>query len=74
MLADVWEGDPIRESLHDGGLVAGVGVELTTRRRNKFAGKVEMSAWDERRGRVGMEIGINEAIGCVFCLSGSGSA
>ncbi|KAK4704390.1 translation initiation factor 3 subunit C, partial [Phenoliferia sp. Uapishka_3] len=63
ILADVWPGDPIRSTLIDGGLVAGVGVELETRRRNKFAGKVLMSAWNESKSRLGMEVSVTEAIG-----------
>ena len=44
--ADVWEGDPITRNISDfknpflegGPLVAGLGIEWATRRRNKFAG------------------------------------
>ncbi len=40
----VWEGDPFKEnveSFRDGKmLMAGIGIEFSTRRRNKFAGHV----------------------------------
>ncbi|CAE7197005.1 unnamed protein product [Rhizoctonia solani] len=46
--ADVWEGDPVRDNLKEGKgkLVAGVGVEWATRRRNKVAGVVRNVDWD----------------------------
>ncbi|CAE6503301.1 unnamed protein product [Rhizoctonia solani] len=46
--ADVWDGDPVRENLREGKnkLVAGVGVEWATRRRNKIAGMVRNVDWD----------------------------
>ncbi len=65
----VWRGDPILENLESskgrwGGrtLVAGVGVEFPTRRRNKFAGWVKDF---ERRGDDGvfLRLQVNQAIG-----------
>ncbi|KAF8990474.1 hypothetical protein BDQ17DRAFT_1333457 [Cyathus striatus] len=40
--AHVWNGDPILTNLKEGRerLVAGIGIQLSTRRRNKFAGKI----------------------------------
>ncbi|KIY64543.1 hypothetical protein CYLTODRAFT_401684 [Cylindrobasidium torrendii FP15055 ss-10] len=62
--AQVWDGDPIHNMKlrPDGtGLIAGLGVELSTRRRNKFAGKItsltrSSSSWD-------VEMTVDEAIG-----------
>jgi hypothetical protein len=49
----------------EGMLVAGIGVEAATRRRNKFAGKVV----EVRRGKsshsVEFDLVVNGAIGCV---------
>jgi predicted pyridoxine 5'-phosphate oxidase superfamily flavin-nucleotide-binding protein len=34
-------GDPLLDGLHDGALVGGLGIELTTRRRNRVNGRIE---------------------------------
>ncbi|KAK0243642.1 hypothetical protein EDD85DRAFT_804706 [Armillaria nabsnona] len=61
----VWDGDPfvsnVRESRDDEMLMAGIGVEFSTRRRNKFAGKIT-----KRKGHgdgYHFEVHVNEAIG-----------
>ncbi|KAK0202267.1 hypothetical protein DFS33DRAFT_1375582 [Desarmillaria ectypa] len=61
----VWEGDPFFSNSRDSGddemLMAGIGVELSTRRRNKFAGKIT-----KRKGNddgYQFEVHVNEAIG-----------
>ncbi|SJL04308.1 uncharacterized protein ARMOST_07671 [Armillaria ostoyae] len=61
----VWDGDPfvnnVRESGDDEMLMAGIGVEFSTRRRNKFAGKIT-----KRKGHgdgYKFEVHVNEAIG-----------
>lgn len=71
---ELWEGDPFLDNLvcgdsereGEGMFVAGIGVEVATRRRNKFAGKVV----EVRRGRsshsVEFDLVVNEAIGCVY--------
>ena len=68
---ELWEGDPFLDNLvcgereGEGMFVAGIGVEVATRRRNKFAGKVV----EVRRGKsshsVEFDLVVNEAIGCV---------
>ncbi|KAF8625934.1 hypothetical protein AX17_006660 [Amanita inopinata Kibby_2008] len=75
----LWPGDPLWEyirpekvagshSVAVGGdpLVAGIGVELSTRRRNKFAGKIakfERAADDRESGAVYLDLAINQALG-----------
>lgn len=65
--ANTWEGDPIRESIREqvegdpGVLVAGVGVALDSRRRNKLAGKTLRASWSG--DDLSMEIEVNEACG-----------
>ena len=60
----VWEGDPFLENskLYNGHmLVAGIGIEFSTRRRNKFAGHVfEM---EQENDVFRMKMVVNEAIG-----------
>lgn len=64
--AETWEGDPLTENLQrlnddENLLIAGIGVEFPTRRRNKFAGvvfKLNQSGLD-----IDMELFVNEAIG-----------
>lgn len=64
-----WEGDPLLRGLKGRRdeigrvLMAGVGVELSTRRRNKFAGWVESSSIDG--SSVHLNIHVNQAVGCV---------
>ncbi|KAG7089460.1 hypothetical protein E1B28_011145 [Marasmius oreades] len=72
----VWVGDPLIENkkafsfdpstgtAKENGedmLIAGIGIEFTTRRRNKFAGKV--TKFNVTDDNVDMEIHVNESIG-----------
>ncbi|KAF9525589.1 hypothetical protein CPB83DRAFT_909061 [Crepidotus variabilis] len=64
--AHLRKGDPLLKNVHqigkgDGMLIAGVGVELSTRRRNKFAG--EVSRLDLIENDAYIELVVNEAIG-----------
>jgi hypothetical protein len=64
--AQTWDGDPLGDNLRlfekvENLIVAGIGVEFETRRRNKFAGivsKINQSGHD-----IEMELLVNEAIG-----------
>lgn len=61
-----WPGEPLLESLKvaspDGEiLVAGIGVEFPTRRRNKFAGKV--TKWEQDDEVFNLSLTVNETIG-----------
>jgi hypothetical protein len=64
--AQTWDGDPLGDNLRlfdkvENLMVAGIGVEFETRRRNKFAGvvsKINQSGHD-----IDMELLVNEAIG-----------
>ena len=63
--AHLWPGDPLLHTADTFGtagmLVAGIGIEFPTRRRNKFAGRVTRL---ERRGStISMDWTVNEAIG-----------
>jgi predicted pyridoxine 5'-phosphate oxidase superfamily flavin-nucleotide-binding protein len=73
--ARIWDGDPLKgnaDAFFDGDkglpkeqdmLVAGIGIEFPTRRRNKFAGKISRL---QRIGEVfDMEFSVNESIGYV---------
>lgn len=62
----IWKGDPFWESVQgfDGErmLIAGIGIELSTRRRNKFAGHVfEVDRMGE--GQLRLKLLVNQAIG-----------
>ncbi|KAJ7646631.1 hypothetical protein FB45DRAFT_780955 [Roridomyces roridus] len=64
--AELWEGEPLVENSklfeRDGSmLVAGIGIEFPTRRRNKLAGVVTKLTKEEMRLK--MELRVNEAIG-----------
>lgn len=69
MRAVVWDGDPLKANAdyhtHVGSqrkmLIAGIGVEFSTRRRNKFAGSVE--AIEEQGCLLDICTTVNEAIG-----------
>jgi hypothetical protein len=56
MNARVWEGDPFTRNVAASSgrpvLIAGVGVEFSTRRRNKFAGYMETLENDGQVPRV----------------------
>jgi predicted pyridoxine 5'-phosphate oxidase superfamily flavin-nucleotide-binding protein len=66
--ADIGEGDPIAENFKytcDGTtLIAGLGIDFATRRRNKFAGKV--SAIETSGPSMVASLEINQALGYVF--------
>ena len=68
-----WEGDPLLRNL--GGwrkdekgrvLAAGIGIELSTRRRNKFAGWIENSSVGNSTTDVHLEMHVNQALGLVW--------
>lgn len=61
-----WEGDPLLENLRGEGtsLVAGIGVEVSTRRRNKFAGAILKSKRDGVS--VSLDVEVTQAIGYVL--------
>lgn len=66
-----WEGDPLLRNL-DGRkdeegrlLLAGIGVELSTRRRNKFAGWIESSSVAKNATDVCLKVRVTQAIGFV---------
>ncbi|KAG8775996.1 hypothetical protein FRC12_001140 [Ceratobasidium sp. 428] len=63
--ADVWEGDPILRNLEgglkvgfleDGPLLAGLGIEWASRRRNKFAGKFYEVKLSGRHLSLGLQV------------------
>lgn len=71
-----WPGDPLLDNLdqipsHGKALIAGIGIEFSTRRRNKFAGsvfEVQKTGYLSRRIR----LRVNQAIGYVSfyaCIS-----
>jgi len=66
--AHVWEGDPFPQNVSASRgspvLIAGIGIEFSTRRRNKFAGHIETLKGDGSVLRV--QSVVNEAIGCVL--------
>jgi hypothetical protein len=69
--AKVWEGDPLIENAKLFGqknqmLVAGIGIEFPTRRRNKFAGRVSSLTCNDE-GNFQLEFTVNQAIGYVPC-------
>lgn len=66
--ADLWTGDPLQNAtrFHDemgSMLIAGIGIELSTRRRNKFAGSVVNL--QKTGNAIRLELAINEALGSV---------
>ncbi|KAH7925123.1 hypothetical protein BV22DRAFT_1089574 [Leucogyrophana mollusca] len=67
MNADVWEGDPFVQNVGDAEregkkvLIAGIGVEFTTRRRNKFAGWINEIEHNDSAYTI--HAVVNEAIG-----------
>ena len=69
---ELWEGDPFLDNLGcgeregEGMLAAGIGVEVATRRRNKFAGKVVEVKKAKSSRSVEFDLVVNEAIGCVY--------
>ncbi|KAG2138413.1 uncharacterized protein EDB93DRAFT_1242107 [Suillus bovinus] len=71
MRAKVWDGDPLKanadyhadstDASQRKMLIAGIGVEFSTRRRNKFAGSVK--AIEKQGGLLDICTSVNEAIG-----------
>ena len=63
--ADLWDGDPLQNAKCVQGemLIAGIGIELSTRRRNKFAGSVVNL--QKIGNAIRLELAINEALGSV---------
>lgn len=63
--ASVWPGDPFlvnSESFGDGEmLVAGIGIEFSTRRRNKFAGRIV--GLERKNNTFDIDMEVNQAIG-----------
>ncbi|KAF8965849.1 hypothetical protein BDZ97DRAFT_737287 [Flammula alnicola] len=65
--AKLWTGDPflkvVKNFDRENGstVIAGIGVEVSTRRRNKFAGNVTKMAVTE--GSLSIELTVNEALG-----------
>lgn len=67
--AIISDGDPIADNVSQGmGLVAGLGIELSTRRRNKFAGKIVSTERTAKSMRLTLKV--NQALGyfSVFAL------
>lgn len=63
--ASVIPGDPILHNVKlDDGLIAGLGIELATRRRNKFGGKIISAKTQE--SRVDMTLLVDQALGYVM--------
>ncbi|KAJ7049915.1 hypothetical protein C8F01DRAFT_1238127 [Mycena amicta] len=68
--AELWDGEPLLQNsklFEDGKdmLVAGIGIELSTRRRNKFAGKItKLEFQTELPGNnMSLDLTVNQAIG-----------
>lgn len=62
--ATLWDGEPLaRNSREDPGgmLVAGIGVDYSNRRRNKFAGKI--SRFQKTETEIKLDITVNESLG-----------
>jgi hypothetical protein len=72
--AKLWEGEPFLKNVktdceNTSTLIAGIGVEVSTRRRNKFAGNITRL---EKKGDVmNFELVVNEALGYAFNFFGT---
>ena len=70
-----WKGDPLLRNLRDRkdekgrALVAGIGIELPTRRRNKFAGWIQSSSIANNTTDVHLKLHINQTLGFVKIYS-----
>lgn len=63
------DGDPIINNIAQGAkLIAGLGIELSSRRRNKFAGKISATNSSEKAIRLTLKV--DQALGCVHSLFG----
>ncbi|KAJ7141140.1 hypothetical protein C8R44DRAFT_762813 [Mycena epipterygia] len=65
--AKLWDGEPLIENSKlferdRSMLVAGIGIEFATRRRNKFAGDISRLS-KQADGRIQLDLHVNEAIG-----------
>ena len=69
--ASLWDGDPLPQNVlasrESPALIAGIGVEFSTRRRNKFAGYIDTVEKDGPILRVRSVV--NEAIGYAVLVS-----
>ena len=71
--AKLWDGEPFLQNVKtndcekDSTLIAGIGVEVSTRRRNKFAGNI--TKMEKNEDLVNFELVVNEAIGYAFNYS-----
>jgi hypothetical protein len=63
MKVDIGDGDPIIENVSCGGekLIAGLGIEFATRRRNKFAGRI--ASIERSDSSLQLTLKINQALG-----------
>ncbi|RXW14497.1 hypothetical protein EST38_g11357 [Candolleomyces aberdarensis] len=67
----VWEGDPFWENTDqfdarddgEGMLIAGIGVEVSTRRRNKLAGKIKRLERNDESRKIMFDVRVDEATG-----------
>ncbi|TFK42775.1 hypothetical protein BDQ12DRAFT_624061 [Crucibulum laeve] len=64
--AHIWEGDPISQNLYgtkakSDALISGIGIEVATRRRNKFAGFVANWSLDDRE--LSLKLSVTQALG-----------
>lgn len=73
IIARLWEGDPLVDTFtawtrssgiqnSERFLIAGLGIEFSTRRRNKFAGRIE-HIYREGNSNIHFDIKVNEALG-----------
>ena len=69
----IWEGDPLLGMVNGWNrgeykaLMAGIGVELSSRRRNKFAGWIESFSVDENdTTNVHLQMHVDSALGYVY--------
>lgn len=64
---DLIPGDPIAENIKFGSqLVSGLGIELVTRRRNKFGGKITLAAINN--SRIEADLFVDQALGLVSTM------
>jgi hypothetical protein len=67
--ANLWKGDPFHRAVNiidcenGSNLIAGIGVEVSTRRRNKFAGHI--TSINVLNNQLSLQLEVNEAIGYV---------
>lgn len=72
--AHIWDNDPIVHNLTDirgksprQTLISAIGIEVSTRRRNKFAGRISDATLDDKI--LTMDLMVNQALGCVHFRS-----